>query len=143
MTRKLQVYQSSDITVTYDPNICVHAGVCVRGLHAVFDTSRADWIRPDAAPAAEVAELVARCPSGALQAIRPGIPPGRPTGSGDAVTVSIVADGPARIRGPVRLELPSGAQSDRTSFAICRCGGTREPPFCDGSHGPAGFRSRP
>ena len=40
MTRKLQVYQSSDITVTYDPNICVHAGVCVRGLHAVFGESR-------------------------------------------------------------------------------------------------------
>jgi uncharacterized Fe-S cluster protein YjdI/CDGSH-type Zn-finger protein len=141
--KRLQVYQSHEITVTYDPNICVHAGTCVRGLPAVFDTSRADWIHPDAAPAEEVAALVARCPSGALQAIRPGIAPVRPVDSPGTVTVRIVADGPAQIRGPVHLEFPSGAESDRTSFAICRCGNTQEPPFCDGSHQRARFRSRP
>ncbi len=143
MTKRLQVYQSSEITVTFDPNICVHAAVCVRGLPAAFDTSRADWIHPDAAPAAEVAALVARCPSGALQAIRPGVAPAGRAEAPAGVTVRIVADGPAQIRGPVHLELPSGTESDRSSFAICRCGGTREPPFCDGSHQRSGFRSRP
>jgi uncharacterized Fe-S cluster protein YjdI len=67
MTKRLQVYETAEITVTFDPNICIHSGACVRGLRAVFDTRRRDWVRPDAAPPEEVAAQVARCPSGALQ----------------------------------------------------------------------------
>lgn len=67
MTKRLQVYETEGITVTFDPNICIHSGVCVRGLPAVFDVKRKDWIRPYAATAAEVAAQVSRCPSGALQ----------------------------------------------------------------------------
>ena len=67
MTKRLQTYESPGITVTFDPNICIHSGVCVRGLHAVFDVSRRDWVRPYAASVAEVAAQVERCPSGALR----------------------------------------------------------------------------
>lgn len=67
MTRRLQVYQSDDITVTFDPEICIHSGICVRGLPAVFDIKRKRWIRPELASAADVAAQVAKCPSGALQ----------------------------------------------------------------------------
>ncbi len=141
MTKRLQVYQSPEITVTYDPNLCIHAAECVRGAPAVFDTSRADWVHPEAAPAAEVAAVVARCPSGALQAIRAGFAPAQQVMAGD-VTVRILDNGPALVRGAVTLELESGEARPKTSFAICRCGGTRETPFCDGSHARNGFRSR-
>lgn len=67
MTKRLQVYETDEITVTFDPEICIHSGVCVRGLPAVFDVSRKRWIRPELAPAEAVAAQVARCPSGALQ----------------------------------------------------------------------------
>ncbi len=67
MAKRLQVYESREITVTFDPEACVHSGVCLRGLPAVFDIKRKRWIRPELAPAADVAELVSRCPSGALQ----------------------------------------------------------------------------
>ena len=67
MAKRFQVYETPEITVTFDPNICIHSGVCVRGLPAVFDVCRRDWVRPYAAPAAEVAAQVRRCPSGALQ----------------------------------------------------------------------------
>ena len=70
MPKRLQVYETPDITVTFDPEVCAHSGVCVRGLPAVFDITRKRWVRPDLAPAAEVAAQVARCPSGALR-IRP------------------------------------------------------------------------
>lgn len=141
MTKRLQVYQSPEITVTYDPNLCVHAAECVRGARAVFDPSRADWIHPEAVAAAEVAAVVARCPSGALQAIRVGIAPTKQVTAGE-VTVRVLENGPALVRGAVVLELPSGDAQPKTSFAICRCGGTRESPFCDGSHARNGFRSK-
>ena len=67
MGKRLQVYETPGITVTFDPNLCMHSGVCVQGLPLVFDVSRKRWIRPDLAAPGAVAEQVSRCPSGALQ----------------------------------------------------------------------------
>jgi len=67
MPRRLQVYDAPGIIVTFDPNICIHSGVCVRGLPDVFDVGRKRWIRPELADPEAVAAQVDRCPSGALQ----------------------------------------------------------------------------
>lgn len=66
-SKKIQTYETPDIVVTFDPNVCSHSGECVRGLPAVFDITRKRWVRPEAAAADAVAAQVARCPSGALQ----------------------------------------------------------------------------
>ncbi len=73
MSKRLQTYETEGITVTFDPNICTHSAMCVRGLPAVFDVHRRDWVRPYAATADEVAAQVSRCPSGALQFSRPKV----------------------------------------------------------------------
>jgi uncharacterized Fe-S cluster protein YjdI len=70
MERRLQVYETQDVTVTFDPNLCRHTGICLRGLPAVFDIRERRWVRPELASAGEVVAQVARCPSGALQSIR-------------------------------------------------------------------------
>jgi uncharacterized Fe-S cluster protein YjdI len=67
MSKRVQSYDAPGITVTFDPNLCRHTGVCVRGLPLVFDVNRKRWIRPELASPAEVAAQVERCPSGALQ----------------------------------------------------------------------------
>lgn len=67
MSMRVQSYDAPGITVTFDPNLCRHTGVCVRGLPLVFDVTRKRWIRPELASPEEVAAQVARCPSGALQ----------------------------------------------------------------------------
>jgi uncharacterized Fe-S cluster protein YjdI len=67
MAKRLQLYETDEISVTFDPNICIHSGVCIRGLPNVFDVKRKHWIRPELATAEEVAEQIKRCPSGALQ----------------------------------------------------------------------------
>lgn len=64
-TRKAYVGQRS--TVSFDSARCQHAAECVRGAPAVFDTKRRPWIDPDAEQADVVAEVVGRCPSGALR----------------------------------------------------------------------------
>lgn len=65
--KRLQTYENDEIVVTFDPNICRHTGVCVRGLRAVFDVQRKRWIDVNAASAEQIAAQVAQCPSGALQ----------------------------------------------------------------------------
>ena len=67
MPKRLQSYEAPGITVTFDPNICRHSGICVRGLPLVFDVTRKRWVRPELASPEEVAAQVKRCPSGALQ----------------------------------------------------------------------------
>jgi uncharacterized Fe-S cluster protein YjdI len=78
MTSRLQAYEAPGITVTFDPALCIHSGVCVRGMPGVFDVHRKRWVRPELAAAADVAAQVARCPSGALQyRLEPNEGPGR------------------------------------------------------------------
>jgi uncharacterized Fe-S cluster protein YjdI len=67
MSKRLQVYETDEISVSFDPNICIHSGVCVRGLPKVFDIKRKRWVRPELATAQQVAAQIERCPSGALQ----------------------------------------------------------------------------
>ncbi|MFI9465365.1 (4Fe-4S)-binding protein [Streptomyces xiamenensis] len=62
-----KAYEGRSITVTFEAARCRHAAECVRGLPEVFDTARRPWIRPDGAEAGRLAEVVRRCPSGALQ----------------------------------------------------------------------------
>ena len=70
MPKRRQTYEAKEITVTFDPDVCIHSGVCVMGLPDVFDIKRKRWIRPELQPPDVVAAQVMRCPSGALQFIR-------------------------------------------------------------------------
>lgn len=70
MTKRRQTYEAAEITVTFDPDVCIHSGDCVRGLPDVFDIKRKRWIRPELQNPDVVAQQVERCPSGALQYVR-------------------------------------------------------------------------
>jgi uncharacterized Fe-S cluster protein YjdI len=74
--KRLQTYTAPGITVTFDPNVCIHSAICLNSLPAVFDVSRRKWVKADAASAEEVAAAVRKCPSGALQVTLGKIPPG-------------------------------------------------------------------
>ncbi|MEM1205525.1 MAG: CDGSH iron-sulfur domain-containing protein [Acidobacteriota bacterium] len=54
--------------------------------------------------------------------------------------VRILADGPILLDGPYRLANAEGEICMETgSGALCRCGASKNKPFCDGQHKPAGF----
>jgi len=57
---------NNKVAVRYDPNICTHAGACVRGLPSVFNLSKDPWIDVSGASVDAIVEQVKRCPSGAL-----------------------------------------------------------------------------
>ena len=73
----IQEYKSEAITVRFDPKICIHSGICIKGLGTVFDLRERRWINVDGATPEAIAEQVNRCPSGALSyelpVPRPGI----------------------------------------------------------------------
>jgi uncharacterized Fe-S cluster protein YjdI len=62
----MQKYSNESITVRYDEKKCIHAGICVRGLPAVFDVGKSPWVNVNGADVAAIKQAVAQCPSGAL-----------------------------------------------------------------------------
>ncbi|MBR1478665.1 MAG: (4Fe-4S)-binding protein [Lachnospiraceae bacterium] len=67
-----KAYENEGLAVYWKPSICAHAGECVRGDGEVFNFARRPWIILDEAKNEKVAEIVSRCPSGALKFIKKG-----------------------------------------------------------------------
>ena len=58
------------------------------------------------------------------------------------VTIKARANGPYRIKGPVRVIDADGNEfvlPEGDSIALCRCGHSAQKPFCDKSHRRHGF----
>lgn len=66
MKGPIQEYKGDAIVVRFDPRVCIHSGICVRGLKAVFDVGKRPWVNVEGATAEAIAEQIKRCPSGAL-----------------------------------------------------------------------------
>lgn len=130
-------YWSDDIVVTYDAQRCIHVAECLRGLPTVFDTHERPWIQPANATADQVAEVVMRCPSGALHFQRKDGAPAEPVPATN--TIRVRAKGPLHVRGDVELALPDGTVMSDTRVTLCRCGASNNKPLCDNSHLAAGF----
>lgn len=131
-------YPADGVVVTWEPARCVHAAACVRGLPGVFDPERRPWIVTDDVDGAELAEVIRRCPSGALgyRSTDPAVPDESYT----EVEVRLLPNGPLAVRGPMRLTAPDGTDlGQRVRAVLCRCGGSSDKPFCDGTHRTNGF----
>ncbi len=130
-TRAREV-RGRDITFTDDSELCTHAGFCAN--------RRADvWgmVRDSADPQVrtQMQRMIELCPSGRLELEPPG-------DAGDP-GVLLERDGPIWVRGAVELHAADGtAYEVRGRMALCRCGASRNKPFCDDSHKEVGFRDR-
>jgi len=58
------------------------------------------------------------------------------------VTITVRANGPYKVVGPVRIVDPRGREfviPEGDGVVLCRCGRSRTKPFCDKSHRRVGF----
>lgn len=60
-------YAGEDIDVYFNLEMCIHSGVCTRGLPHVFDVSKKPWVNTQGDSAEAIAHRIRKCPSGALQ----------------------------------------------------------------------------
>jgi len=127
-----RVYRGRDIEVSFDLDQCIHIGECLRRLPAVFALRRRPWITPDAASADDVAALVERCPSGALQYKRLD---GGPEERGpEPATITPMRNGPLLLRGRIEVKHADGTVEVMPRATLCRCGQSKSKPFCDNTH---------
>ena len=125
-------YAGRKITIHDNRSICSHAGFCTDRLNSVFRLKAEPWIDSDAALAEEIIETIKKCPSGALSYSVDGI---EHRDQDREPMVMVSKDGPYCITGGAELTgEPRGAGASEEHYTLCRCGGSKNKPFCDGTH---------
>jgi CDGSH-type Zn-finger protein len=131
-------YDGKRVTIFDNRAICSHAGFCTDTLKSVFRMKEEPWIDPDGAAVEKIVATIRKCPSGALSYAIAGVeaePPEREP------MITVTDDGPYAITGGVELPgvtFGDGASSEH--YTLCRCGASKNKPFCDGSHWSVSFR---
>ena len=107
------------------------------GLPQVFNRESHPWVNIMGADSEEIMKVIDRCPSGALsykpveKAIESEI---------TTTQIKVMKNGPLLVQGNCVLIDRTGKEAARDrQFAFCRCGGSKNKPFCDGTHIKIGF----
>jgi CDGSH-type Zn-finger protein/uncharacterized Fe-S cluster protein YjdI len=121
-------------TIRFDGRLCIHARRCVLGEPAVFKANVVGpWIDPDAANPDALMRVAMNCPSGAIHVTRHD--GGAEEGNPKVNTIAMRENGPLAVYAEIEL---SGAPIG-TRATLCRCGQSKNKPYCDGSHVAAEF----
>ncbi|HKJ35306.1 MAG TPA: CDGSH iron-sulfur domain-containing protein [Solirubrobacterales bacterium] len=127
-------YAGDGVTIHDDRKVCAHAGVCTDTTPSVWKLKQEPWIDPTGAPAEEIKSTVQGCPSGALTYTEPGAD-GEPVEQAMSPGVKATVDGPYAVRGGIPVISAGGEPYEvRNRQTLCRCGGSSNKPFCDGTH---------
>ena len=138
MDRKKE-YSNGEITVVWQPKICIHSGLCFRGLPRVFQPRVRPWIKLEAASTEEIINQVKTCPSGALSYYR-NVEVSDADESTKETKIEILKNGPLVVHGSVKVIHNDGREEIKIrKTAFCRCSGSNNKPFCDGTHNRNGF----
>ncbi len=132
----IEIAQGRDVTLRFEARRCIHSRQCVLGQPNVFKANTTgEWIFPDSASAEALATVAQACPSGAITYERRDGQPGEPVPEVNVVRV--------RENGPLAFsaDLDVRGQAPRLRATLCRCGASKQKPFCDGSHVEAGFNA--
>jgi len=133
MATNIREYAGDKITVRYEVKRCIHAEECVHGLPEVFVPQGRPWVQPDGATVDEVAAIIMRCPTGALHFERKD--GGAVETVPDENVIRVSPNGPLYVRGDVQITAPDGRVIlQDTRVALCRCGASKNKPFCDNTH---------
>ncbi len=126
-------YEAAEVTIHDDRSVCAHAGECTDRTPSVWRLNTEPWINPTGAPTEEIKSTIRHCPSGALTYSEPGS--GEPAEEPMSQAVKASVDGPYHVRGGIPVISAGGEGYEvRNRQTLCRCGGSSNKPFCDGTH---------
>jgi CDGSH-type Zn-finger protein/uncharacterized Fe-S cluster protein YjdI len=133
MSNEIEEARGKKVLIRFEGKKCIHSRNCVLGRPDVFVPNvSGEWIRPDAASPEAVAALAQSCPSGAITYER--LDGGEPEPAPKVNVVRVRENGPLAVTASIEL---GDAKPFRAT--LCRCGASKNKPFCDSSHTAAGF----
>jgi len=120
-------YAGREITIVDNTDVCCRDRSCIAGLPQVFETCD-----PNAASPEDIIKTIRKCPSGALTYKMGGI---HCQDFGREPGIVVTKNGPLKVAGGIRLNDETGARpACEEHYTLCRCGGSKNKPFCDGTH---------
>ena len=132
----VETVQGRRIELQFEAKRCIHSRFCVTWAPKVFLANvQGPWIHPDAVPVEQLVEVAHACPSGAIRYRRKDGAPDEPV---PAVNLASVREaGPYAFRAALQIGgVPAGFRA-----TLCRCGASKNKPYCDGSHLGIGFNA--
>ena len=134
-----EVVEGRDVTLVFDSHRCIHSRGCVLGEPGVFIANKpGEWIYPDTATPERLSLVAINCPSGAISARRrDGVEETPPPVN----VIRVRENGPLAFH--AELEIVGYPPGDAAQYraTLCRCGQSRNKPYCDGSHNEAKFQA--
>jgi CDGSH-type Zn-finger protein/truncated hemoglobin YjbI/ferredoxin len=133
-------YVGQQITVLDNRGACAHSGFCTDRLASVFHLGQEPFVTPSGARMDDIIRAVRACPSGALSYAIDGRDAHDQADSVRPPAIEISKDGPYRITGAIPLTdgrghpVPRNQGASLEHYSLCRCGHSRNKPFCSGMH---------
>ena len=124
--KEIRVWEGKTIRTFFNPNTCMHALYC-KPLKAL----RARELEGDAEAAAEIARVVQSCPSGALNYESTEV---EAPAAVEGADIDIQAGGECRVQREFEINATPGERQDMSRATLCRCGLSKNKPWCDGAH---------
>jgi CDGSH-type Zn-finger protein/uncharacterized Fe-S cluster protein YjdI len=130
----VEIVEGRSMTLTFEARRCIHARFCVTGAPTVFLANvQGPWLHPDTLDAERLAAVAQECPSGAIHYRRKD---GRPDETAPPVNLAAIREaGPYALRGELLLD----GTNIGYRATLCRCGASKNKPYCDGTHHEIGF----
>ncbi|MBV8375303.1 MAG: CDGSH iron-sulfur domain-containing protein [Candidatus Eremiobacteraeota bacterium] len=135
---RLDRYEAEGIVVLDNRGTCCHFGNCTDHLPAVFHNKGEPFVTAEGAPPEAIVDIIRACPSGALGYAKDGV---AYEGEQREPEIYVAENASYYVRGGIELEgEPMNKGASREHYALCRCGHSKNKPFCDGSHWWIGFK---
>jgi CDGSH-type Zn-finger protein/uncharacterized Fe-S cluster protein YjdI len=131
---EVETVRGEKLELEFEAKRCIHSRFCVTWAPQVFLANvKGPWIHPDAMPVERLVDVAHACPSGAIRYRRLD---GAPDESAPPVNLAGVREGgPYAFRGQLQIAgAPAGFRA-----TLCRCGASKNKPYCDNSHHAIGF----
>lgn len=136
-------YSNGEVTIVWKPEMCIHSTICWKratGLPEVFNPRERPWIKVEGAESARIVAQVEKCPSGALSFFYNGEEAQQET-TLQETRIEVASNGPLLVYGNITVKDKEGNETRKSKVtAFCRCGQSKNKPYCDGSHIPAQFQ---
>ena len=136
LSEGIEKVKGEKLELSFEARRCIHSRFCVTGAPQVFLANvKGPWIHPDAMPVERLVEVAHACPSGAIRYRRLD---GQPEESAPPVNLATLREaGPYAFRAQLVIDgAPAGFRA-----TLCRCGASKNKPYCDGSHHEIGFEA--
>lgn len=132
-------YSNGEVTVVWQPALCIHSKNCFNGLSNVFNPSNRPWVNVAGATTHQIIDQINKCPSGALSYTMDNLQDTSENEQTETV-VEPAKDGPLLVYGNLTVTTQDGKSIKKNKVtAFCRCGASTNKPFCDGTHKKVGF----